>query len=182
MKNISKIIIGIVIIAIIIAVVFVVINSNKKEKSKLEPITSSEGLTALIDKLYVGKEETLPQLVTNIVDITNTEMVNSVTGLENGNNLEFLAVSEPLMTSQAYSLVLAKVKEGVNANDIAREMSEKVDPRKWICVTAEKIYATNSGDVVILVMSSEENAKPVYDSFKTIAGVVGQEYEKTQAE
>ena len=29
-------------------------------------------------------------------------------------------------------------------------------------------------------MSSEEIAKPIYEKFKTLAGTVGQEYEKTE--
>ena len=59
-------------------------------------------------------------------------------------------------------------------------MSEQIDTRKWICVSAEKLYATNSGDVVCLVMSNEEWAKPVYDGFKELAGQVGEEYTKTE--
>ena len=86
------------------------------------------------------------------------------------------------MTSQAYSLVLAKVKAGINANEIAKQMSENVDQRKWICVSAEKVYATSSGDIVFLVMSSEEKAKPIYEKFKTLSGNIGQEYEKSEEE
>ena len=59
-------------------------------------------------------------------------------------------------------------------------MSENIDTRKWICVSAEKLYATSSGDIVFLVMSSEEMAKPVYDAFKAKVGKVGQEYDKAE--
>ena len=51
-----------------------------------------------------------------------------------------------MMSSQAYSLVLVKVKDGVDANNIAKTMSEKIDTRKWICVSAEKLYATSSNE------------------------------------
>ena len=102
-----------------------------------------------------------------------------ITGLESGEKLEYLVASEPMISSQAYSLILAKVKQGENANEIAKEISEKVNPSKWICVSAEKIYATNSGDIVFVIMSSEEWAKPIYEKFKKLAENVGQEYEKT---
>lgn len=181
MKKQTIIILTVVILALV--VIFAVVFMNKGNKTNLKPIESAEDLSALIKELYVGKEQTLPPSVnTTIVDVTDANAVKSATGLDNGDNLQFLAVSEPMISSQAYSLVLAKVKDGVNANEVAKAMSEKINPEKWICVSAEKIYATNSGDVVCLVMSSEEWAKPVYESFKTLAGTVGKEYEKTGAD
>ena len=107
-------------------------------------------------------------------------MVKLFTGLDNGDDLQYLVVSEPMISSQAYSFVLATVKEGVDANKIAQTIKDQVDYRKWICVSAEKVYTTNSGNIVCLVMSSEEVAKPIYEKFKTLAGAVGQEYEKTE--
>ena len=84
------------------------------------------------------------------------------------------------MSSQAYSLVLAKVKSGANASKIAETMKDNIDTRKWICVTAEKVYATSSGDVVFLVMTRTDLADAVYNSFKTLAGSVGTEFERTE--
>ena len=75
---------------------------------------------------------------------------------------------------------MAKVKAGVDANAIAKEMSEKVNTAKWICVLADKLYATSSGDIVFLVMSSEDMAKPIYEKFKTLAGNVNEVYEKSE--
>ena len=180
MKNQTKIVTTLVVVAIvIIAIIAVIMLKDKKENnSKLGEINSSEDLVNLVEKIYEGKQELLPGVDTNTIDVTDSNMVKSFTGLENGNNLEYLVVSEPMISSQAYSLVLAKVN-GTNANEVAKTMSENVDQRKWICVTAEKLYATNSGDIVCLVMSSEEWAKPVYETFKNLAGSVGKEYEKT---
>lgn len=165
----------------IIAVIVVAVVMNQKPKTNLEPITSAEDLTQLISKVYEGQDgELLQSLYTQEIELDDTYMVNKTTGLENADNLEFIVASEPMMTSQAYSFVLVKVKDGVDANAVAKEMSEKINPSKWICVTAEKIYATNSGDVVCLIMASEEMGKPIYESFKALAGYVGEEYEKTQ--
>ena len=86
------------------------------------------------------------------------------------------------MSSQAYSLVIAKVQSGIDADKVAKEMSEKVDTRKWICVEAEKLYATSSGDIVFLVMTNEGTAKPIFERFKTLAGNVNEVYEKNAAE
>ncbi len=177
----KKIIIGLVITLVTIAIVLgIVFMMNKTQKTELEPIEKVEDLSKLINEIYKGKEENLPRLSTQIVDVNDADAIKSATGLENGNDFESVAISEPMISSQAYSLVLAKVKDNVNANNIAKEMSEKIDTRKWICVSAEKLYATNSGDIVCLVMSSEEWAKPVYDEFKKLAGKIGEEYTKTE--
>lgn len=180
----KKVIIGLVIalavIAIVVGIIFM--NNRPKEEAKTNTvkIEKAEDLSNLINEIYKGKEENLPRLNTQIVDVNDADAIKNATGLENGNDFEFVAISEPMISSQAYSLVLAKVKDNVNANNIAKEMSEKIDTRKWICVSAEKLYATNSGDIVCLVMSSEEWAKPVYDEFKKLAGKIGEEYTKTE--
>lgn len=180
----KKVIIGLVMLLAVIAIVVGIIfmNNRPKEEAKTNTvkIEKAEDLSNLINEIYKGKEENLPRLNTQIVDVNDADAIKNATGLENGNDFEFVAISEPMISSQAYSLVLAKVKDNVNANNIAKEMSEKIDTRKWICVSAEKLYATNSGDIVCLVMSSEEWAKPVYDEFKKLAGKIGEEYTKTE--
>lgn len=182
MKKNMKVIAIIAAVVVVAIIAIVIVMMGQKSKTKLPEIKAAEDLSTLIDTVYEGQENLLGSLMTQTVDVTDNDFVNMVTGLEDGSQFEYIAVSEPMMSSQAYSFVLAKVKEGVNADEVAKQMSEKINPSKWICVTAEKIYATSSGDVVCLVMASEEMAKPVYDKFKTVAGAVGQEYEKTQEE
>ncbi len=179
----TKIIIGAVVVIAIIVAIIAIIMMNLKPKTNLDPITSPEELSKLIDKINGEHEkEFLDILQTQIIDVTDDTAVQSFTGLQNGADLEYLAVSEPLMTAQAYSFVLAKVKDGVNADTIAKTMKDNVDTRKWICVSAERLYCTSSGNVVCLVMSSEERAKPIYEKFKELAGTIGQEYEEIEQE
>lgn len=183
MEKTTKILIALAVIIAIVAIIGIVISLNAKPKTNLDSINSAKDLSALVDKIYEGQgENVLPSLQTQTIDTTDDMTVKMVTGLENANDIEYLVVSEPMITSQAYSMVLAKVKEGVDANQIAKLMSENVDQSKWICVTAEKVYATSSGDIIFLVMSDEKEAKPMYDKFKTLAGNIGQEYEKTAEE
>lgn len=178
----KKAIITIISILLVLAIIITIIILNQKPKTNLPEIKSAEELSALIEETYKLANIELPSLMTQEIDVTDADMVKMITGLENGNNLEYVVVSEPLMSSQAYSYVLVKVKDGVNANEIAKEMSEKVNTRKWVCVSAEKLYATSSGDVAILIMSSEERAKPIYEKFKELAGTIDKEYEKTEEE
>lgn len=183
MNKSTKIIIGIISVIVVLAIIITIALMNSKPQTKLEKINNAEDLASLINKVYEGqKEEMLSSLQTQIIDVSDDTMVKSFTGLDSGKELEYLVVSEPMMSSQAYSFVLATVKDGVNANEIAETIKNNVDNRKWICVSAEKVYTTSSKNVICLVMSSEEMAKPVYEKFKALAGNVGQEFEKTEEE
>ena len=175
MNKTVKILIGVAVAVVaVIAVLVAVFAFGSKPVSNLK-VTSSEDLTALIDQIYAGTSIEMPMLMTQELDMTDAETVKYFTGLKNIDNVEYVVASEPMMTSQAYSLMLVKVKDGADANSIAKEMNENVDVRKWICVTAERVYSAASGNVVCLVMSNEETAKAVFDSFKNIAGRIEEE-------
>lgn len=179
MSKTVKIIIAIAaVVAIIAVLVGVLAINNSKTKSNLN-VSSAEDLTALVDKIYEGVSIEMPMLMTMPVDTTDADAVKAYTGLDSAENIEYAVASEPMMSSQAYSLVLVKVKDGVDADAVAKTMNENIDERKWICVTAEKIYTATSGNVICLVMSNPDTAKTVYDSFKTLAGSVEAEYERT---
>lgn len=182
MNKTVKIVIAVVAVVAVIAVLAVAFaTKNTKTNSKLN-ISSAEDLKTLVNQIYEGVTIQIPMVDTQAVEITDADMVKVVTGLDSAEDIEYLVVSEPMMSSQAYSLVLVKVKKGVNADNVAKTMKENINTRKWICVSAEKVYATTSGDIVCLVMSNADTAKAVYDSFKTIAGSVGQEYERSEEE
>lgn len=145
-----------------------------------ETVDWGEELTNLVDTLYAGNENLYPSLMSQLIDVTDSETVNYMTGLENGDDLEALIVSEPMMSSQAYSLVIAKVKADVNTDEVAKKMSENINMRKWLCVSAEVLYATSTEEYAFLVMSSEEMAKPVYEAFKNELEVYGEEYSRKE--
>ncbi len=181
MNKTIKIVIAVAVI-LVVAILLVVLVRNAKTNSSTLNINNARDLSSLVDKIYKGVKTEMPSVQTEKIDVTDADMVKAFTGLDNGNDIDALVVSEPLMSSQAYSLVLVKVKDGVNANSLAKTMNENINIRKWICVSAEKVYTTTSGNIICLVMSNADVAKDVYDNFKTLAGSVGQEYERTEEE
>ena len=132
--------------------------------------------------MYEGLEIEMPMVETKIIDITKNDEVNYATGLKNADDVEYVVESMPMMMAQPYSFVLVKVKDGENVEEVAKEMNENIDERKWVCVLPEKVYTTTSGDVICLVMAREEVGKPVYEKFKTLAGTIGEEYVRTVEE
>ena len=176
-KTIIGVVIAIIVIIAVAGIAFAIYNNNKP-KSNVQ-ITSTQDMENLINTVYEGQDNILPgSLMTQTVDISNADILKSYTGLTSNENIDGVVVSEPMMSSQAYSFVLVKVKDGADADAIAKEMSENVDTRKWVCVEAEKLYATSVDNLAVLVMASDEWATPVYNKLKEVLGAHNEEYVK----
>ncbi len=78
------------------------------------------------------------------------------------NGLDFAEAiaSEPLMSSQAYSLCLVRANEGADIDQMMTDIKENVNPNKWICVGVEEdqVIVDHIGDLVILIMSDQAEA------------------------
>ena len=86
------------------------------------------------------------------------------------------------MNAQAYSLVVLKVKDTSKIESMKQEMYDNINMAKWICVSAEKLYITNSNDIIFMVMASDDWANPVYNSFKKyVNNNIGKELTKTES-
>ena len=179
-KSIIVAIAVIIIVAIIIgAVVFM--NGNKKENTTTSKMQTTEQMKETFESIYTKLGEQLPSLQTNEIDITDELAVKSATGLNSASNIESIVISEPLMNAQAYSAVMVKISKDANIEEMKQEMLNNIDTRKWICVSAEKVYVTNNGNVIFLIMSNEEWATMVYNEFKTaVDGKIGKELQKTE--
>lgn len=165
----------VLVIAIIVGAVYAIYHNQPKTYTQI--VSSTDDMQNMINTIYEGVEEELPPtLNTQVVDISNVDILKSYTGLSSNENIDAVVVSEPMIGSQAYSLVLVKVKDGQDANAIAKEMSENIDTRKWICVEAEKLYATSQDNLAVLIMASNEWATPVSNRIKEILTYHGEEY------
>ncbi len=74
-------------------------------------------------------------------------------------------ISEPMMGSFAHSVVLVRLPEGENAESFASKVRANADPRKWICVEAEAVKVSTKGNLVLLVMSSEDRVNKITSKF-----------------
>lgn len=124
--------------------------TEKKEENKNKNIEGS--LTDIMAKLYDGiSEEEMPMMVENIT--------------LNEENFEYYAfadvkykeaiASESMTGSVPHSVVLIRLEDAKDADVVVKEIKEKADPRKWICVEAENVEVESKGDLVILIMSNE---------------------------
>ncbi len=186
MKKKVILIVGIVVlVALVVGAVLILNNKGENDGQQIEEslikYDTTEDMETIINKIYEKSNLELASLTTNVLDINDVDSVTAFTGLKSNSNVEALVVSEPMMSSQAYSLVLVKAKDGADVESMKQEMLDNVNTNKWICVSAEKLYITNYNNLICLVMSSEEWASPVYNEFKNLVnGKVGKELVKSE--
>lgn len=180
-QTLTIIIIAVIILAVIIEAILII---NNKSKGNAEGKIETAGqMKEMFKTIYSKLGEKLPNLETQEISIKDETQVKAYTGLKSNKDIEKIVVSEPLMSSQAYSAVTVKVKSGANIEEIKKEMLENINMSKWICVSAEKMYITNNGNTIFMVMSNEDWANPVYNEFKEYVGNnIGKELEKTEEE
>lgn len=112
------------------------------------------------------------------VDLQDTtaeglEALQSFTGLDNSEKIKDIAVYEPMMGSQAFSLVLVRVTDRADAKAIAQQMKDNINPRKWICAMADQVMAAGYEDVVMFIMLDSQlglTAQSYVDTFAAICG------------
>lgn len=180
---ITIIVIAIIAIIAIVGVVIVKNNNNTTNGGTSVKIESGKDMKSMLKSIYSENKDVLPELETEEIDVSNSDLVTSYIGIQSTGNVESLVVLEPLMSSQAYSAVALKVKSNANIETVKEEILNNVDMRKWICVSAEKLYVTNYNNIIFFVMSDEDWATATYNSFKEYVGnEIGKELQKSGEE
>ena len=180
---ITIIVIAIIAIIAIVGVVIVKNNNNTTNGGTSVKIESGKDMKSMLKSIYSENKDVLPELETEEIDVSNSDLVTSYTGIQSTGNVESLVVLEPVMSSQAYSAVALKVKSNANIETVKEEILNNVDMRKWICVSAEKLYVTNYNNIIFFVMSDEDWATATYNSFKEYVGnEIGKELQKSGEE
>ena len=176
----KKLIIG-GIALIILGVIVIVLYLNAHNNNSDLKFTTTKDVKTMINKVYKDAKVELPDLETNVIDIADSYQLSSFTGLESNDNIDFVVVSEPLINAQAYSLIVVKLKDKSNVEDIKKKMYDNIRMDKWICVSAEKLYITNYDNIIFAIMSSDDWATPVYNSFKNyVDNNIGKELTKSE--
>lgn len=179
MENKKNIIIGCLIGGLVVlAGVIFAITSNKESKTN-ETLQTAGDIKKMLETIYKNLAGELPELTTEEINLKESELVESLTGLKSTDDINTLVVSEPVMGSQALEVAVIKTKEKTDNEAMMQNIKDNVDMSRWICVSAEKLYIVNSGDVIFMVMADSDWAKSIYDEFvKYMDNKVGKTLEK----
>ena len=138
--------------------------NTKTDENKLSSMKLDEIITKIYEKVPLELS-----LVSDYIDISDENALKYNTGLTDSSKISEVCVSEPMIGSIPYSLVLVKVKNVSDASDIASQMKSGINQRKWVCVEADDLAVTYSGDVVLLFMVGSEYNDDVKSSDITAA-------------
>ena len=131
-------------------------------------------LSEILDKIYEIKK---PEFAFDsmAVDFDDEYAVSSYMGLtmDDVTKVDAAIVSEPMMSSQAYSLVLARVKDKADAAEIAQKMADGINPRKWVCVEADDLTVVSKDDIIMLFMADSELSFTSDDAVAAFTEVCG---------
>ena len=160
----------IIAMALVLVTVLALVACGGEKAPKVENLTGTmEEVIASINEKHGAVE--LP-LMSMTLDLSDMDGVTYNTGLTAVDGVSEIAISEPMM-GQPYSLVLVRTAEGASAEAVAKEMLEKINTRKWVCMEADTKTAAYYGDVAMFFMVSSEFAsqtstEKMVEAFKAV--------------
>lgn len=145
--------------------------------TKADPSGSSVpqgALSEIVDEIYAKKAPAL-SVETVSVDLSDEYALESFTGLKDASKISEAVASEPMISAQAYSLVLVRLKNAADAKDVASAMRSGINQRKWVCVEADVLQVAAAGNLVLLVMMQSDfeqdlSVQEIVDAFREICG------------
>ena len=179
MKKQNIFIISLILLAVISFIIFILVSGSGNKGG----FNTTKDINDIINTINKNNKNVLPELETMKINVKNIDEVTSYTGLKTNDGIESITVSVPVMTAQPYSVAIVKVKDSADVEKIKQEMLDNIDMRRWICVSAEQLYITNSGNLIFSVMADKDIAEIVYNDFKKyVNNNIGKELEKSNNE
>lgn len=135
--------------------------------------TAPEGTCEeLVGKVYENVNVEL-SLMTMPLDLADLETLTWLTSLESAEGLVEVAINEPMMGSQAYSMVMVRAENAEKAAEVAQHMFDNIDMGKWICVRATEKQAVVCGDLAMFIMLDPQygvTSDQIVEAFTTVCG------------
>jgi len=125
-----------------------------------------------MDKVFEGiPEDEMPMLMPADMNEGSKYMPLTVDNSEYNVGVPRDAYKEGIAAESAISAIAHSVcLLRADSAEAAKDVEANADPRKWVCVEAEKKIVRQSGDVVILIMTSADLADRLDANFQALAG------------
>lgn len=114
--------------------------------------TPAGTLTQLMDRLYAGVSAEMPMVGNTVIDSSNSSYYLGISF----DRVEEGLASEAMIGSIAHSICLVRVKDGVDAQQVATDIRQNVNSYKWVCVGVEpeQVRTLVRGRLVALIMTN----------------------------
>lgn len=132
-----------------------IIDLEAESLEEYENLTETE---LMVESIYAQiPEDSHPLVESKEISISNKEEMLYNFGVEELAGLESGTISDPMMTSVAYSLSVLKFDTNENALKAVATLEENAPTNKWVCVMADKVLAkVVNENYVIFAMTSAE--------------------------
>ena len=136
-------------------------------------ITVNSSLNDILAKVYYGVKDIYPQGLMSMnfevkdgkylvmgEEMPKDEFISYLSSFIGADadeiGVESAVVCEPMMSSNAHSVAVIKIKDGTDIEKAKKEIKEKVNPAKWICVRVNpgNVRVESIGNVVLLAMDN----------------------------
>lgn len=144
------------------------VKTEQTDADSMVHLESAEEASAFLDTVLAATpSDVMPDPIqTELLDLGNMDTITYMTGLTDVSGIEDITVSNALIMSTAYNTFYVRTKEGADSKEIAKAMMENINPRRWICVTAEKQLVASVGDDLVFIMGREDTVKAIYESLE----------------
>lgn len=116
----------------------------------------SEEMTNLVNTIVDAADARMSAEYTAVIDPEMSQNSIGLTTEEFNENIEDSITYGSQINVSAQEVTIVKVKDSSKAAEIKKEIFDNANPRKWICVTAKKVVAVDSGNYILFVMGEED--------------------------
>lgn len=148
-----------------------------------DPIANANPVTDIMTELMTKAEI---QVNAPMQDVIPAEMAETYIGLTQEDFEAYVADSvfyESMISPANQSFCLIRVNDLTKIDELKQKIFDNCNPRKWICMTAERVVVVNSGEYILLAMASDASCSKLIPAFEEhFDHNVGTVMDKTVAE
>lgn len=134
---------------------------NEDENNNETASSVSDIMTKIVTK--AGAEVRMP-----MQDVIPSDVCDGFIGLSPEDFNKYVTESvvyESMISPANQSLCIIKVNDSSKINDLKKTILNNCNPTKWICTGAAKAVVVDSGDYILLAMSSEDLCTKLVNAF-----------------
>ncbi len=127
-----------------------------------DPMSATNTMTAIMEKAEISVNMPMQEAIP-------AEMPESFIGLSSGDFASYVmdsVVYESMISPSNQSFCIVKVNDLKKVEDLKKSIFENCNPRKWVCMSAERVIVLDSGEYIMLAMTTKENGDKVIEAFK----------------
>lgn len=130
-----------------------------------EDRTASEEMETLVNTLVTDSGVQFNMPGTSKILVANAPTFIGLSEEQFTQYVEDSVVYEPMISPAQSSLCVVRLKEGSDVAALKKTIIEQCNPNKWICTGAEYCLAIDSGNYILLIMSTEADCNAMKTAF-----------------